>query len=594
MKKWISLSMVCCMLVGLLCACGDSAPEVTEPVPGTKLHFAYNTENFMQDHDYTEILEDRDSTLRMQSIRGETESAQLIVTPDKAVEAYSFEIKELVTENGDKISKSKIDIFYQWYVTVESTYNADAYYGNYPDALVPAKAMKRARLNSIEAGNNQGIWVQVNIPEDAEPGLYTGTGKLELDDEEFEIPVELTVYDVQMPEEVHAVTSFEIWYDKISVGEGTYSPQLADTYFWYLVDKRVMPMEPSTQIMSDMDTYVDWVAENLADNPKISAYALPRYWEETDGGKIISRDGITNLLTKMAQKNVELRKEGNETIDLFKKAIFHTHHEPVGNGLELVKKTDLVITQCKQAVAEQYLKDYPDLYDSCLAVGNRVTVGFSEDLIGSDTAGGVQTWCPHLDSWHSPEQRQQFYARQNTADRVAGEQVWWYGSNIPRAPFATYHLDDALISSRLLSWMQYDYRCDGNFYWSTTQYTSGMWETPYSYNQANGDGVLLYPGDKFGMTEPIATMRLESIREGYEDYEYLWMLEQAILKYNAEQGTAHDPQALMAPLYEGLYDGMKPNRENNQGFAQRRTEVLKILELSQKDPAAAISQLESM
>ncbi len=594
MRKLSCLCILLALMLSLLSACGGNAPAATEPEAKVKLHYAYNTENFMQDRDYEEQLSGRDSTLRMHAIRGETESAQLIVTPKEAVEEFFFEIKGLTGENGDKISKSKIEIFYEWYVELERTYNADSYYGYYPDALVPAKAIKRARLNSIAAGANQGIWVQVDIPEDAEPGLYTGTGILELDDEEYEIPIELTVYDATMPEEVHARSSFEIWYDKLSVGEGSYSPRLADTYFWYLVDKRCMPMEPSAQIMGEFDTYVDWVAENIAENPKVSTYTLPRQWEQTDSGSIISRDGVMSLLTKLAQKNIELRENGNDTVDLFKKAIFHTHHEPVGNELDRVRMTDLIISECKFAVADQYLKNYPDLYNSLLAIGNRVTVSYSEELLGTDTKGGVQTWCPHLDNWHSPEQRQLFYDRQNTEDRVMGEQVWWYGSNIPRAPFATYHLDDSLISSRLLSWMQFDYNCDGNLYWSTTQYTANMWETPYVYNQASGDGVLLYPGNKFGMTNPIATMRLESIREGYEDYEYLWMVEQGILDYNAENGTNYDPEALMAPLYEGLYEGMIPNRQNSEGFAARRVELLKLLEQLGKDPGAAIRRLEAM
>ncbi len=595
MKRIYSLFLLLSLMAGMLSACGDNTAGGTEPsTPGVQLHYAYNTENFMQDHDYTETLSGRDYTLRMHGIRGETESAQLIVTPENAVEKFTFEPGNLVNENGDKISKSKVEVFYQWYVAVEDTYNADAYLGNYPDALVPAKAVKRARLNSMEAGKNQGIWVQVAIPEDAEPGLYTGTAELELDDEKFEIPIELTVYDATLPEQVHARSSFEIWYDKISVGEGTYTQDLANTYFWFLVDKRCMPMEPSQQMMSDFDTYLEWVVENIAENPKISTYTLPRRWDQTDAGTVISRDSVLSMLTRMAQKNVELREAGNETIDLFQKAMFHTHHEPAGNALNCVKMTDQIISECKFQVANQYLKDYPDLYDSCLAVGNRVTVSYSEELVGSDTQGGVQTWCPHLDGWHSEEQRQVYYDRQNTTDRVMGEQVWWYGSNIPRAPYPTYHVDDSLICPRILSWMQYEYGCDGNFYWSVNMYTEDMWETPYVFNRASGDGVLVYPGKKFSMSTPIATMRLESIREGTEDYEYFWMMEQAITAYNENNGTSYDPKALMAPLYAGLYDGMIPVRGEDEAFAQRRIEILKLLEQFGKDPAAAISQLENM
>ena len=58
-----------------------------------------------------------------------------------------------------------------------------------------------------------------------------------------------------------------------------------------------------------------------------------------------------------------------------------------------------------------------------------------------------------------------------------------------------------------------------------------------------GDGSLLYPAKKFGSTEPISTLRLESIREGQEDYEYLWMIKNAIL-----QTITADPAAGIAAL----------------------------------------------
>ena len=113
-------------------------------------------------------------------------------------------------------------------------------------------------------------------------------------------------------------------------------------------------------------------------------------------------------------------------------------------------------------MADEYLKDYPDLYNSLAGLSNIVTIGYNPDLVGSDTEGGVQTWCPLFDNWHTEEQRQTYYDRMNTTDRLMGEDAWWYGCVGPRPPYPTYHLDDDLISPRILSWMQYDYRCDGN------------------------------------------------------------------------------------------------------------------------------------
>ena len=590
MKKCILILLAALTL--LLSACGGGSVEETQPpTPGVKLWYGYNTESFMRDQLYPEKMENRDYTLRMQGIRGDVESIQLMITPDFAIEEYNFEVDNLVDENGEKFRKGNFEVFAEWYVSVEKSYNTDAYYGYYPDALVPIKAIKRERLDTIAAGENQGIWINVTIPEDAQPGKYTGIGTLELNDEEYEIPIELTVYDADMPETVHPQSCFLIWYDKIAIGENTYSPQLGDTYFWFIVNKRCMPMDPTPQITNNFDTYVDWLVENAAENPKISCYTLPKRWETTEDGSIVSRKACMDLLTKMALKNIELRKAGNETIDLFDKAYYYTHDEPSGNVLGLVKQSDLVISECKFAVAEAYLKDYPDLYNSCMGVGHLVTTGYSEELLGSDTTGGLQTWCPQFQFWHTEEQRQQYYDRQNTTDRLMGEEAWWYGCNNPKAPFPTYHIDDDLICSRVLSWMQHDYDSDGNLYWCVNTYTANMWDTPTVFDGANGEGNLMYPGARFNLASPMSTLRLESIREGMEDFEYLYMIEEAIMQYNAENGTDHDPEELMASLYEGLYNGMIPVRDNADLFAERRLAVLELLVRIQTDPAAAIADL---
>lgn len=41
-----------------------------------------------------------------------------------------------------------------------------------------------------------------------------------------------------------------------------------------------------------------------------------------------------------------------------------------------------------------------------------------------------------------------------------------------------------------------------------------------------GDGSLLYPGTRFGIEGPVTSVRLESIRDGLEDHEYLVLAEE--------------------------------------------------------------------
>ena len=120
-----------------------------------------------------------------------------------------------------------------------------------------------------------------------------------------------------------------------------------------------------------------------------------------------------------------------------------------------------------------------------------------------------------------------------------------------------------------------------------------MWENASAIGGAVSEGNLTYPASKFNLKEPISTMRLESIREGQEDYEYFWMIEQIILKHNEENGTDYDPEALMAPLYDGLYDGMIPVRDNAEYFHTQRIAVLEVLQAITHDFNSGLNMLQS-
>lgn len=594
MKKVLSMLLAAVMMTSIFAACGgEETPPVEESV---KLWYGYNTENFMQDYEYPELMSSRDSTLRMYGIRGDVESVQLIITPKEDIANYSVEVDDLFNANGKKIGKSKIEVFSQWYVNVEGSYNTAAGNGMYPDALVPFKAMRKARLNTISAGMNQGLWFNITIPETADAGIYTGIATLKLDTESYAIPIELTVYDAVMPEEVHTHSCYRIEYNNMHKAEGTNTGDLAQAYYDFLIEKRCMPMLPSPTISEDYDAFVDWLVP-YAENPKVSNYGLP-YTETTDanGNPIVSRERLMELFTKMAEKNISLRQAGNENVDMFKKGLFYMGNlvdAPSGEKLEQVRACDLVLTECKYDVAEKYLIDYPDLYQSLLEVRSLVTTVYNESLVGSDTVGGVQTWASILPSWGSEEQRQQYYDRQNSTDRQGGEEAWWYGCSTPYPPLPTYHIDDELIASRILSWMQFDYGSDGTLYWGVNNSSSrsDLWENAVAYTGAMGDGSLLYPAKKFCTLEPLSTLRLESIREGQEDYEYLWMIEQAIMQYNLENGTNHDPKALMAHLYEGLYEGMRLTRGQPELFLQKRLSVMNVLQMITADPDSAINIL---
>ena len=602
-KRILSLFLVIVFVMAFFAACEPKDPNAGTNDPAAnfegnvKLWYAYNTDNFMQDLEYEDLMEERDYTLRMHGVRDDVESIQLIVTPENNVVSYDFTVSDLKNENGDVFAASNIEVFAEYYIEVTQSYNNDAYYGFYPDALVPLEKYKALHHNSIDAGENQGIWLNANIPVDQAAGFYTGNGVLNLDGTEYNVPIELTVYDVTLPEENHWPSSYAIWYDHIVYGEGYYTAELAQEYFWFLVDKRIMPLDPDPSIKSNYDTYVDWLAETQMDNPKVSSYGLPYKAENYEGGRRISRASVMEMLTLMAEKTIALREAGDEDADLFKKAFYYLGgivDEPTGTMLPMVRECDLIIQECKQEIANTYFKDkYPDLYRSCITINHVVTTGYNIELLGTETSGGVQTWCPQYQHYNSEAQREEYYARRdNNVRGEYGEELWWYGCNNPKVPFPTFHLDDDLISSRVKSWMEYDFEIVGDLYWCVNIYKTGdAWTIP-AYTESVQEGRLTYPGAKYGIFGPLSTLRLESIRESREDYECLLMIGNAIEAYNQANGTNYDDQEIMDYLFDDLYDDIAvPIRDNAEVFYEQRVQMLEVLELITNDPAAGIEAL---
>ena len=419
-------------------------------------------------------------------------------------------------------------------------------------------------------------------------GEYTGAAVLTINGKIIEIPVQICIYNVQMPEQVHTKTAFEVWYDYIDEGEGTGSLSMDEAYYNFLVSKRVMPTTVSDNVTTDVDTYVNYVAKNLAGNSKISAYNLPYSTVSIDGIKHLDADQLTILLTAMIQKNIALRQAGDASADLFEKAYFYfgsicdeprPYNEDTTDE-KLVLECDAILEETKNALVG-LLADYPDLQASFMAVPHIVTAHRYKAI-----DNGKHTYCPRLDDFKESD--------------YVGENVWWYGCLDPETPYPTYHLNDELITSRIMSWMQYDYNVTGNLYWCVNYYydrledgtlvVRDVWNDPAPLSGQPGDGYLLYPGKDYDVYGPIGTMRLESIREGNEDYEYFWMFSENIAKYNAENGTTYDADALLQSYFSGLYEGMYPNTDS-AAFAQQRIRLLTVLEQMNTDLDAAVESL---
>jgi len=610
----LSLTSICLTII----SCGKIKTKTSSPAD---LFFAYSTENLMSDWDYLaekdedgDVVEEnqqylqRDSKLRFNCLKGENEGMQLMIHANKYISDFDFKLPTL-TNGSETIDSSNFSVSVAWYLECSGTNERNAYAGYYPDALIPLENYKFRRMNHIDKGFNQALYFNFLSTEQMKAGTYTGEGTLVMDSEEVKIPFEVRIYNGVMPNKVHQKSCFLIWYEQIVNGElNNATPEMGLKYYNFLASKRVTPDQLPDHYTNTPEVFAESMANMVADNDLVTVHRFPI------AGSSINETNVKAYLNALITKNIELRQNGNTTANFFDKLCFYLDDEPTSDKFSTVKGHDKIVYDAKADLSYR-LENYPDLYDSFVRIPNIVTTPFTEQLVGTRDEGGVQCWCPQFSHFTTPQKRAVYAERQalpkngeyktnaeqaENNGRVGGEDVWWYGCMDPQSPLPSFHLDADLLNSRILRYMQFDYNISGSIYWCVnyfSKYQRGqtlsrdIWTDPISWEKCAGDGMLLYPGVEFGIDGPMTTLRLESILGSNEEYEYLWMIEQMVNKYNNDNDANLDAkQLLREKILKNLYTNMYAISED-EVFNENRLVLLDLVETMTNDLNSGIAKL---
>lgn len=145
-----------------------------------------------------------------------------------------------------------------------------------------------------------------------------------------------------------------------------------------------------------------------------------------------------------------------------------------------------------------------------------------------------------------------------------GREFWSYVCCCPKAPYLSLFIDHDAINMRMWLWLSYQYQLTGILVWSVNywnsqaaspkDYLQNPWKDPMSYTTGygwplgkqtgwgNGDGRFFYPPNRYPndhsnkyLSGPVPSIRLEILRDGIEDYEYLLLLKRAVDQYQGRQ-----------------------------------------------------------
>ena len=571
---------------------------------------AYDTENIMQ----TEAVKSgreitSEKPLKFADLKNGTNSAQLMIKANSSIGSYSFTVGELHNEKGDSMNASNFEVLVEKYVYVPSN-SAEKKGGSYgwkgagyyPDALVPLDKIISKNENNILTDKQQGLWINCNIPDDQMSGTYTGNGILTLNGISYEVPMKVDVYNARLTDENHGKTCFLLWDDQTQIGEGSdrTNGHMYEEYYNFLLNRRVSTGGNRSWNNDSYAGFANAFANYIVNDDRVSTYRIPSKNTYED---------VYGYLDALIDKNIEVWNQGNK-VNFFDKAIFYLTDEPnqpeknttsAAGKLSIEQWNDAKTAQANIHNAQDALKSkldaYPELKAGFLDIRNvlphncdyNTITGGSYYYYGNKNYPNyfndtyIDSPCPTFNHLDVASERESYF---NTFDHV-----WFYGCILPYLPYPSFHLDTPLLGQRLITWMQYFYGIEGQVYWCVNYNQTedsnknivnrDVWENPITPGMGAGDGFLVYPGKDYDVYGPITSMRLENIRSAYEDYEYFYMLEQRLQKYNSltSSNLTKATNLFTSAEYNGMFTGTKLTSSfTSQTFEGYRDRLLNAIE----------------
>ena len=505
--------------------------DIPEPPgsPGYRIDVATTLDKVLPDTDYKPAAQLK-STAAFALARNEYEGVQVVVeAPWRDVTVKNVAISDLVSPAGKVIPK---DAFTWWRVdfvetTITPNYAVDRV-GWYPDPMMPAEKFTVAQSSRVP------VWVSLHAPKDAAAGVYRGSVTVLVEGRPpAVVPLTVTVYDFTLTDETHLRTltwfaggGVRYFYSSAGLFEGLdrnakreLSEKISTRYEDILLEHRLGPGgQVASVVRKNRKTGkynfagVDARLERLI-GKGMNAFIMgtaPNLRRQRK--KVYSPQFIANFTEMLKAYGDHLREKG--WID---KAYVYTFDEAPRSYWGEVKK-----------IAAAIKKAAPEL---------RILQCLNQPKGVKELAGHVDVFDVYIQQYH----------RTGVAEmQKTGTEAWLaiccYPSTHPNL-FIEYPLIDA----RLAAMFCWKYKAAGFEYWSpvswrpnTRKPLNNRWPNapwnPNTFGRYNGDGYLLYPGPG---KIPYPSIRLKALRDGFEDYEYMWTLNELVKRAEKVPGKVN-------------------------------------------------------
>ena len=621
MKKKINnllLLLACVSPVLQNCKGGETALNVE---PGQyDVWSTYSTTKVLQNQSNRISYFKNPLSIDVSLMRGEKESAQLIITAKRDIDNFTLVKTDLTDGFGNTLPREDISIFVQKYVCLKRKFNQNntSYFaGDYiPDMLLPIDKSIEYHENHINNGENQGLTIDVKTYSETVPGKYTGTFKLYLDDECIDVPVEVNVWNIDGSGKHDLKSCFLVYQNYLAAGEFSNTDELLKRYDEFLLDYQVCFENITNEDTSiqGINNYFDYCMQFL-NRDEYNSINIPLWFDfngtgtgynfdeavsganeayqtmlnntynyfkillekTTDENKLVDYtywyasilDEADMYVSTLLPKAVEFfKKDGN-----WQKTIKYVVNKLLSEG-----SFDNLSSDYKNHCIE-YLKNLPVIYTNAKSFSSSI----DNDLIA--------TLCPQINLFDSQANVSKLL---DYSDRNTKGNLWTYTCSSPVNPYPTLHIDDFALGNRVSGWMYKKYKINGFLYWAVDLYQSlgvfGSLDTivdPYEDSEragkVPGDGYLVYPGRYYGSDYPFPTNRLVSYRDGVEDYILLTKYEEAVNKYATKYNISIDFDEMVSDLYDSLFAGAKYIQDDKLVHDAREELAKRIIAINNDD-----------
>jgi hypothetical protein len=450
----------------------------------------------------------------------------------KAPDGFFVTVSDLTSPAGKTIMQKQIGIYLEHYIQIYGMSSPVGATGYWPDALAPLKESFSMQAQYAVVGNRP-LWVDISVPAGTPAGKYTGKLTVLKDGNPREtIGIQLEVYNFSLPPETHLITYFYV--SKGELGSFYHKPQnspeieeLSKSYFDILNSHRLEtwfnePLVPQLKVDG----------ENV--EVKFNEQQYDLYLNKLKTKRVILDAGPNELMSQI--KAERFSPSFNKTVKAYLSAV-DSWFKKNGWSDRLVFNSPIDEPNTK--------KDYEDtrkwaslVHEAAPGVHFLATESpVSDNPDWGTLRGYVNNFCVHGNSLNDPEVKKALLEEQ-----AKGGEATWYISCDQAYPQPNYFIDAPAMDPVMVPWITARYHMNGILYWAANFWnqTPDPWLDPVTYISGfdcsngwvlNGEGSLLYPGDHTkrytgqpDVVGPVSSIRFELLREGIEDYEYLWML----------------------------------------------------------------------